>query len=259
MTAEEFAKAIQDGSITIDEARTVLDAAAANDDEAGEDITPSDDDKDKDATAATEGRRKKRLALERRSANAVLEWRAADDAPKLKGDNVLHGYAAVWGAKSHPLPGEDDTEFIETIKQGAFTASLDRGDEVFARIQHEGGLRTIGRRSSGTLRLGEDDKGLWYEVDLPNTSAGNDLRELVKRKDISGSSFAFRATQDEWSGDMANREVVKADLYDVAPVDQGAYEDATVAMRSRQKAMAAQTSTEIHRRRLRLHEHTLTI
>jgi phage head maturation protease len=40
---------------------------------------------------------------------------------------------------------------------------------------------------AGTLRISTDKRGLFYEVDLPNTTYANDLAELMKRGDVNQS------------------------------------------------------------------------
>jgi HK97 family phage prohead protease len=84
--------------------------------------------------------------------------------------------------------------------------------------------------SSGTLRLGSDERGLYYEVDLPNTSYANDLVELMKRGDVNQSSFAFLIDRDRWEErDGKTYRIIEkvSRLLDVSPVAQPAYPDAT--------------------------------
>jgi hypothetical protein len=50
----------------------------------------------------------------------------------------------------------------------------------------------LGRFSTGTLQVSADDHGLHYEIDLPDTTLGTDVAELLRRGDISGSSLGFR-------------------------------------------------------------------
>ena len=77
-----------------------------------------------------------------------------------------------------------------------------------------------------------------YEVDPPNTTLGNDMRELLARGDVNGSSFAFTVDDDgqEWQerDDGTTLRTIKkvSGLYDVSLVTVGAYEDASVAIRS---------------------------
>lgn len=150
----------------------------------------------------------------------------------------LMGYAAVFNRMSQPMG-----RFREIIRPGAFSNAISERQIVRARVQHQGGLHTIGSTESGTLRIEEDAIGLRYEVDLPNTTAGRDIYELVKRGDINKSSFAFRVkpaseTQpigERWykeEGGQTVRELTRLDLVDVAPVDEPAYMDTSVAQRA---------------------------
>ena len=105
-------------------------------------------------------------------------------------DNVIRGYAAVYNSDSEWMGG-----FYEQIEMGAFDDVMD--NDVRAYLNHDENL-LLGRVSSGTLRIGTDKRGLFYEVDLPNTTYANDLVELMKRGDINQSSFAFLIGEDRW-------------------------------------------------------------
>jgi len=141
---------------------------------------------------------------------------------------TLRGYAAKFEVMSEPMYG-----FRETIARGAFADVL--ADDVRALFNHDPN-QVLGRSVAGTLRVAQDDTGLYYEVDLPDTQAARDLLTSVKRGDVSQSSFAFTVDKDEWREDDEGRvirtiEKVKR-LYDVSPVTYPAYPDATVGMRS---------------------------
>ena len=94
----------------------------------------------------------------------------------------------------------------------------------------------MGRTTSGTLKLRVDDKGLRYEVAIPDTSAGRDLLVSLKRGDISESSFAFTVEDDSWEqgeNGAAVRTIKKVSrLYDVSAVTYPAYPNASVGLRS---------------------------
>jgi HK97 family phage prohead protease len=93
----------------------------------------------------------------------------------------------------------------------------------------------MGRTTSGTLRLSVDDKGLRYEVDIPDTTAGRDLLVSLKRGDITQSSFAFIVEEDSWDqGEKGAIRTIKkvSRLYDVSAVTYPAYEEASVGLRS---------------------------
>lgn len=151
---------------------------------------------------------------------------------------VIEGYAAVFNQPSEDLGG-----FIEYIAPGAFTDSI-KNDDVRALIDHDTGLSTIGRTSAGTLELSEDKHGLKYRVQPPDTSAGRDIVELIRRGDIAESSFAFVAKDDEWKtvDGQEIRTVLKAKVYDVSPVTFAAYEQTDVSVA--QRSMAAHKAGE---------------
>ena len=92
----------------------------------------------------------------------------------------------------------------------------------------------LARTASGTLRIYEDERGLKYEFEAPKTTAGNDVLEMIKRGDISQSSFGFTVEQDSWAkrDGTTYRTIKKVKrLYDVSPVTFPAYPEASVAVR----------------------------
>lgn len=154
-----------------------------------------------------------------------IEYRAEGDAETMP---VIKGYAAVFGKNSL------DMGFTETIRQGAFKDSIARGDDVIAKLEHENGINVLGRSANGTLRMIENKKGLYVEIDPPDTSIGRDVVELLRRKDLTKMSFAFRTVEDSWTtkGGKDHRELIKADLRDVAIVTNPAYPQTSVGVRS---------------------------
>ncbi|MFC7308469.1 HK97 family phage prohead protease [Streptomyces monticola] len=115
-------------------------------------------------------------------------------------------------------------------------SALDEGHDVRALFNHDPS-KVLGRTASGTLRLEEDDIGLRYTVDLPNTSYADDLLASIRRGDISHSSFGFKATDAKMHppqrpGEPHRRELREVRLFDVSPVTYPAYEESTVSLRS---------------------------
>ena len=88
-------------------------------------------------------------------------------------------------------------DFRETIAPGAFTRSLSEGRDILALVDHDTS-RVLGRTRTGTLELRETERGLEYRLNLPDTTAGRDLRELAKRGDLGGVSFGFRVVRESW-------------------------------------------------------------
>lgn len=152
-----------------------------------------------------------------------IELRIEDDEkPKLV------GYAARYNSWT------DLGFFKERIKANAFSDALD--NDVRCLKNHDPNL-ILGRTTNGTLSLESNTVGLRFTDELPDTSTGRDVREEVRRGDISGCSFAFTVSEDDWKyfddDRPPERTIVKiGQLFDVGPVTYPAYPDTTVAARS---------------------------
>lgn len=154
-------------------------------------------------------------------------------------DGVLSGLAAVF---DQPTTRQDDYAGTETIARTAFDGLL--AGDVVAVVNHDPG-QLLGRTASGTLRLQITREGLGFELDLPDTQLGRDVRELVKRGDLSGMSFsATVGTVDRGKGGVTHRQF-KA-LHDVSVVTMPAYLGTSVVARE-----AAEQSLRAQLARLR--------
>lgn len=163
-----------------------------------------------------------------------IEKRSVMEAPEVRADDgkrTMAGYAAVFNSEA-----DIGGYFREVIKPGAFADTLKSAD-VRALVDHDSG-RVIGRSKAGTLRLKEDERGLAVEIDLPDTTDGRDIGELVARGDIDGMSFGFRVTHDEWDETVEPnvRTIHAIELHEVSAVTWPAYSDTALAMRSRDEA-----------------------
>jgi Escherichia/Staphylococcus phage prohead protease len=160
---------------------------------------------------------------------AELRVSAPEEPPR------IGGYAALFNSRSH-LMNERGAVFVERIEPGAFTKTLKQGD-VRALLNHDPNW-LLGRTKSGTLRLVEDDRGLSYEIDPPNTQWARDLMTTMRRGDIDGSSFSFQATREAWGtaeidgAEVDERRLIEVRLYDVSPVTFPAYPATTSGVRS---------------------------
>jgi len=163
-----------------------------------------------------------------RSLNEVVEQRAYDGELKAAVEGrTVEGYASVFNSMSEDLGG-----FREIILPGAFSNVLD--NDVRALYNHDSNY-LLARTTSGTLELKEDDKGLYYRFEMPNTSYGNDMLELFSRGDLSQSSFGFTVEKDSWR--MEEGQHVRyiervGSLFDVSPVVFPAYASASSGLRS---------------------------
>lgn len=163
------------------------------------------------------------LALEeRRSVKHRVQVRAGKNETM-----TIGGYAAKFNRTSQNLGG-----FVEQIDPRFFNKS--RGDgwpDVIARYNHDQNM-VLGTSNAGTLRLSLDTEGLLYEADLPSSRA--DVYELVSRGDVSKSSFAFIAFEDDWGTTDQGfplRTLISGRLMDVAPVNTPAYLDTDTGLR----------------------------
>jgi len=173
--------------------------------------------------------------VERRYTAGAVELRAEGDG----GVRKVRGYAAVFGKRSSNL-GFGNYEFYEIIERGAFDDALK--DDVRALFNHDPNLILArSKAGEGTLAIGADDTGLWYEFTPPDTNAGRDLVESLKRGDVDQSSFAFSLVKSgqtweetrEGEKTVVIRTIKKIQrLYDVSPVTYPAYPDASVALRT---------------------------
>ena len=157
-----------------------------------------------------------------RKSSVVKEQREFRMENAEQNGNTIRGYAAVYNSDSEWMGG-----FYEQIATGAFDDVME--NDVRAYFNHDENL-LLGRVSSGTLRISTDKRGLFYEVDLPNTTYANDLAELMKRGDVNQSSFAFLIEKDRWEqrDGVTYRIIEKVSrLLDVSPVSQPAYPDST--------------------------------
>jgi uncharacterized protein len=168
----------------------------------------------------------------------------------------LAGYAAVYDKDSELLYGS----FIERIAKGAFTRTLKSGRDVKAFWSHNDSM-VLGSTRAGTLRLKEDDVGLAFDLDMPDTSWGKDAFETVRRGDVSGVSFGFDTVTDKWETKNGKqlRTLVDLELYEISPCAIPAYPDTSVGLRSLAEAQKqlAHNNNDMLRRRLELKERTI--
>jgi HK97 family phage prohead protease len=165
-----------------------------------------------------------------RTKGADVEFRSFTGELRQEGDGMtFSGYAAVFDSPSQPLP------FIERIAPGAFSKTLrDRKRDIRLFVNHDSNL-VLASRNSGTLRLSEDAVGLRVEADLPNTTAGRDIAELMRTGVVDKMSFGFQVDKrgDRWSDDGMERVLTSVRLFETSIVTGfPAYESTLATVRS---------------------------
>ncbi len=139
----------------------------------------------------------------------------------------ITGYAAVFNSRT-----SIGDFFDELIKPGAFKKSLsDKNSDIRALFNHDWN-KVLGRTKAGTLSLSEDDKGLRFELQLPNTTYARDLAESMERGDIDQCSFGFIVTGEEWdyNQEPALRTITDVELYEISIVSIPAYEETEASL-----------------------------
>jgi hypothetical protein len=158
------------------------------------------------------------MNIERRLFTIAI--RAEGDAPKITGHAAVFNTPADLGC------------FREQIAPGAFREAITR-DDVKCLFNHNPDF-VLGRNRAGTLRLSEDEVGLYFECDPPDTQWGRDLVVSMKRGDISQCSFGFIPTKQQWdeTGKVPVRTIQACQLFDVSPVTYPAYASTECQARS---------------------------
>lgn len=163
---------------------------------------------------------------ERRSISGYVEKR------EVEGDMMpmIAGVACVFDQET------DMGWYSEKVARGAFDG-CDMSDVValFNHEEEELLSRTTG--SDTDLLLKVSDVGLEYTFRAKN-ECSKEVAENISLGFIKGSSFAFTVAEDEWDYSDPNKEkrtITKiGKLYDVSPVTWPAYNQTSVALRSKE-------------------------
>lgn len=151
---------------------------------------------------------------------------------------TITGYAIVFGVESKLLVDWYEA-YREIIEPGAVTAEdLLKWDIKMTMWHNREKLLARWNKGEGTLRLSVDEVGVKYEFEAPQTADGNNALELVKRGDMSGSSFIYWADEDHSVNYTKNdegviiRHVNKIDMImDMTIASDPAYAQTTVSAR----------------------------
>jgi len=170
--------------------------------------------------------------IAKRFLTGTIEMRAEAGDEFQAESNILIGYASVFG-----IEAEIGGYFREKIQKGAFSRAINESQDVRALVDHEPS-KILGRTKAKTLSLREDEKGLAVEIQLPDTTLAKDIRESIKRGDISQMSIGFIVRQEEWDykQEVPLRTISDVDLFDVSVVTYPAFEDTEISLRNAQEA-----------------------
>jgi HK97 family phage prohead protease len=144
------------------------------------------------------------------------------------------GYAAVFNSPTTERFAEI-YGFTERILPGAFADVINSKQDVRAFFAHDE-AKVLGRQSAGTLTMREDARGLYVEITPPNTQAGRDAVESIRRGDITGMSWRAPSKHIKDKFTRENGELVRTiskigRLVEVSPVSIPAYEAPRIWLR----------------------------
>ena len=151
---------------------------------------------------------------------------------------TIEGYAIVFGVESRILYDYWDN-YREIIEPGAITEErLKEMDIKMTMYHNREKILARSNQGEGTLKLTVDEVGVKYSFEAPNTVDGDTALELVKRGDLSGSSFMFWTDEKSGvsyekrsDGIMLRRVKTIGMIYDMTIAADPAYEQTTVAAR----------------------------
>lgn len=163
-----------------------------------------------------------------RTAATQFETREAED-----GTPHISGHFAVFNSNYEIAPG-----MTESIAPGAFSRTLGENPDVRALVNHDTTL-VLGRTKAGTLKLRQDEIGLWGDVEINrNDFDAMNLYERVKRGDVDQCSFGFsiRSENTDVLPDGGYHwTITDVDLYEVSACTFPAYQATSISAREAQR------------------------
>lgn len=164
----------------------------------------------------------------------------------------IRGYFSVYN-KDYPMWDG----YIERIAPGAFS-NTDISD-VVCLFNHDDDM-LLGRMTNGqgTLSIGYDERGGYFEVQKNETTASKDVYENIRLGNVQGCSFAFTVSSEEVERKEDGTTIVTITgvkkLYDVGPVVNPAYKDTEVeaAKRSMEKRMPKDEPVDLEKSFLKI-------
>lgn len=167
--------------------------------------------------------------------NHNLEVRVQETRMTSEGDMLVSGYVNMTNQLSYELGHID--KFVEKIAPGAFTRAINKasnnGNDIDFLAEHDDTL-VLASTKNNTLKLSEDDTGLFMEARIINTSSGRDYYEMIQSGIITNMSFGFYAVDDDWKSvrsDLYERTINELELFEVSAVRRPAYAASTISNR----------------------------
>lgn len=161
-----------------------------------------------------------------------VEFRMHDAKMTSEGDMIVAGYVNQTEQFSQELGLAK--RFKEKISKGAFQRAISKSDRDIDFLAEHDSSVVLASTKNGTLDLKEDDKGLYMEARVINTSAGRDWYEMISSGLITNMSFGFQSINDEWRSvgeNLFERTINDLELFEVSAVRNPAYAQSSISNR----------------------------
>lgn len=167
------------------------------------------------------------------------------------GEKVIVGKAIVFNQKTKlfAIEGKDYYEIIDG-------RALDTADlsDVFVKYNHNDGVMVVARskvkEGPGSLKIDIQPDAAWVTIKPANTTAGNDMYELVRTEVLDKMSFGFTIEEESYNETEHTWTVRKIKkLYEVSAVPNPAYEATTLYARRAGEVESRLAEVESFRRK----------
>lgn len=169
-----------------------------------------------------------------------IELRSLDNNLESEGEGLLvKGYVNETNSWSQDLVGKPKTlrsrklvKWKERVLPGVFNEALSRAPKVDFLAEHKK-EKILASTKNDSLQLIEDDRGLYMEARISETSWGRDYFTLITDRLIEGMSFGMKVLEDKWYyiGNELRRDILKIDIYEISAVKNPAYPVTTLESR----------------------------
>lgn len=156
------------------------------------------------------------------------ELRATEDGQAMN----VSGYVNRTGELSNVLG--TTTKFVEKIAPGAFARALQNATRDIDFLAEHNNKLILASTRNGSLKLTEDNNGLYMEATIAPTSWGKDYYQLIQDGILRNMSFGFIAIKDSWEvrdDGLYERTIEDLELIEVSVVRDPAYSQSSIAAR----------------------------
>lgn len=148
--------------------------------------------------------------------------------------DFVEGVGIVYNSRTEIYPG-----VYEIIATGAFSESLSRNRTIKSFINHNPTKILSTTRSEPALEILDGENFMEFIAPIPPTSYGKDLVVNLERGNIRGASFSFTIADNgdhykKLSDGSLLRTITEAEIYEVGPVTNPAYEQTEVNLRNKE-------------------------